>query len=100
MSRPAKVNFDQFTDSVALEAAVSIFKTEKHFNVASFSARVEKRVRVEEADRALFDARVLATLQTLASAGKVTLDGDKVQVVLGKRGRPRLVKVETAVAAQ
>ena len=89
MGRPAIVSFANFTDTVALEGAVSILKAEKQTTLAAVVERFRKRVKVEAADEVLFAARVRASLDTLVSQGKVTIEGDKVGVVAGKRGRPK-----------
>ena len=88
MGRPAIVEFASFTDTVALEGAVSILKTEKNTTVAAVVDRFRKRVEVTAADETLFVAKVRAALDTLASQSKVTIDGDTVKVVVGKPGRP------------
>lgn len=88
MGRPKIVEFASFTDSGALEGAASILKTEKNTTIASVVDRFRKRVEVTAADETLFVAKVRAALDTLASQGKVTIDGDTVNVVVGKRGRP------------
>lgn len=98
MGRPAIVSFDSFTDVAALEAATSILKTERTSTVSGLTDRFRKRVKVEAADEALFVARVRAALDTLASQNKLTIAGDVVTAVVGKRGRPR--KVVPAAAAE
>jgi hypothetical protein len=98
MGRPAIMSFDSFTDTAALDAAVSILKTEKNTTVTAVTDRFRKRVNVGASDEALFVARVRAALDTLASQGKVTITGDAVSVVSGKRGRPRKVVTATATA--
>lgn len=99
MGRPAIVEFASFTDIVALEGAVSILKTEKNTNVSSVVDRFRKRVEVTAADETLFVAKVRAALDTLASQGKVTIEGDTVKVVVGKRGRPRKAAPSTEATA-
>lgn len=100
MGRPSIVTFDSFTDVVALEGAKSILKTEKATTVAAVADRFRKRVKVEAKDEALFVARVRASLDTLASQGKVTITGDTVTVIAGKRGRPRKTPAtDTAASA-
>lgn len=89
MGRPAIVSFANFTDVVALEGAVSILKAEKQTTLATVVDRFRKRVKVEAADEVLFVARVRASLDTLVSQGKVTIAGEAVSVVAGKRGRPK-----------
>lgn len=89
MGRPAIVTFANFTDVVALEGAVSILKAEKQTTLAAVVDRFRKRVKVDAADESLFTARVRASLDTLVSQGKVTINGEKVSVVAGKRGRPK-----------
>ena len=99
MGRPAIVSFTSFTDTVALDGAVSILKTEKATTVSAVTERFRKRVKVEASDEALFVARVRAALDTLASQGKVPITGDAVAVVAGKRGRPRKVATDAAAAS-
>ena len=99
MGRPAIVEFASFTDTVALEGAVSILKTEKNTTVAAIVDRFRKRVEVVAADETLFIAKVRAALDTLAAQGKVSVDGDTVKVVVGKRGRPRKVAPATEATA-
>jgi hypothetical protein len=99
MGRPAIVTFESFTDTVALEGAKSILKTEKATTVAAVADRFRKRVKVEAKDEALFVARVRASLDTLASEGKVKIDGENVTVVAGKRGRPRKTPAVDATAS-
>ena len=89
MGRPAIVSFANFTDVIALEGAVSILKAEKQTTLAAVVERFRKRVKVDAADEALFVARVRASLDTLVSQGKVTISGETVGVVAGKRGRPK-----------
>jgi hypothetical protein len=45
-----------------------------------------------------FAAKVRAALDTLAVTGKITIVGDAVAIVVGKRGRPAKVKTATATA--
>ena len=89
MGRPNIVSFANFTDVVALEGAVSILKTEKQSTLAAVIDRFRKRVKVDAADEVLFAARVRASLDTLVSQGKLTIEGEKISVVAGKRGRPK-----------
>lgn len=99
MGRPAIVPFTSLTDTGALEGATSIVKAERTTTLANVIERMRKRVTVETADETLFAAKVRAALDTLAVTGKITIVGDAVALVVGKRGRPAKVKAATAVAA-
>lgn len=98
MGRPAIVDFASFTDTVALDGAVSILKTERNSTVAQVVDRFRKRVKVDAANEQLFVARVRAALDNLAKDGKITITGDVVAVVPGKRGRPSKAKTTEAEA--
>ena len=98
MGRPAIVNFTSLTDTLALEGVTSIVKAERNTTVAQITARLHKRVTVEATDEALFAAKVLAAVKTLEATGKVTVEGENVNVVIGKRGRPSKPKAPEATA--
>ena len=98
MGRPAIVPFASFTEVIALEGAVSVLKGEKSTTIAEVSERLRKRVK-DVADEALFVAKVRAALDTLVSQGKITIAGEAVSVVAGKRGRPRKVVAEGEATA-
>jgi hypothetical protein len=99
MGRPAIVNFTSLTDTLALEGVTSIVKAERNTTVANITARLHKRVTVEASDEALFAAKVVAAVKTLEANGKVTVDGENVNVVVGKRGRPAKPKTEVSASA-
>ena len=100
MGRPAKVEFANFTEVVALEGATAILKSEKDSTIASFIDRFRKRVTIEASDETLFAAKVRAALDTLASQGKLVIAGESVKAIAGKRGRPKgSVKAPAATEA-
>ncbi len=99
MGRPAIVNFTSLTDTLALEGVTSIVKAERNTTVAQITTRLHKRVTVEATDEALFAAKVLAAVKTLEAAGKVTVEGENVNIVIGKRGRPSKPKPEASATA-
>jgi hypothetical protein len=103
MGRPAIVKFESFTDTVAIDGAVSILNTDKKTTITGMIDRFRKRVDVEQADEDLFVARVRAALCTLANQGKITITDETVAVVPGKRGRPagskKVVAAESATSA-
>lgn len=98
MGRPQIIPFSSLTDTVAIDATISILKTEKNTTVSNIVERFRKRVKVEANDETLFVARVKAAISNLVSANRVTLNGENVSVVAGKRGRPKKVVASSANA--
>lgn len=99
MGRPSIVPFTSLTDTGALEGATSIVKAERTTTISAICERMRKRVTVETADEVLFCAKIRAALDTLVANGKITITGDAVALVIGKRGRPAgSKKVATATA--
>lgn len=93
MGRPAIIPFKSLTHAKAIEGVQSILKIEHHTTVEHIATRLKKRITVADAEESEYSTKILAAVVALSQKHKVTLEGDKVSVILGKRGRPSKKKI-------
>jgi hypothetical protein len=101
MGRPNKLNVSAANSENVAEVVARTLKKVRAFTREELTALVVGAYKAEEnVSTNILESTVVAQLGDLVAASKVTNDNGNYKVVVGKRGRPKKVVAETAVAAQ